>query len=309
MREIIILGESLIDFVSQNYSHELKSVSTFTRHAGGSPANIASNLIDFGINPYLITRVGNDPFGKFLIEEFKGKKINTSFVQIDSEHNTSIVFVSKSPDTPQFMPLRSADYFLEYDDRLREIICTTEYFHISAWAISHNPIRNTVNRILKEAESSKTRLCFDPNYRKVLWENKNNALDIIKQILKKTWLCKPSDDDAFHIFGKDTFENYISRFHRAGAKNVILTIGKDGALVSDGKTIKHLPSVAKEVIDSTGAGDGFWSGLYYSLLQGKDLFSAAETGGAVAAYRLKSIGSDESLPNIEVISEEFLALD
>ncbi|HOO31652.1 MAG TPA: carbohydrate kinase [Thermotogota bacterium] len=307
MRKILVLGESLIDFVSQEYSDSLETVNAFTRHAGGSPANIVSNLINFGIHPYFITRVGNDPFGRYLIHEFRTKSIDTTYVQIDDVHNTSMVFVSKSSGTPKFLPLRSAEQYIEFKDEFTEIIRGIEFLHISAWPISHEPVRKTVFRIIEESEAYQTKLCFDPNFREVLWERKDNAKEILTQILKKTWLCKPSDDDAFHIFGKDSYENYIYRFHEAGAVNVILTMGKDGALVSNGNRIKHLKSVAKEVVDSTGAGDGFWSGVYYSLLNKEDIFTAAETGGAVAAYRLKSIGSDEPLPPIEAIKDEFLS--
>jgi fructokinase len=306
MKKIMILGESLIDFLSQEYSDDIENVEVFTKHAGGSPANIASNLINFGIEPFFITRVGNDPFGRFLINKFKEKKIDISNIQVDCEHNTSMVFVSKSKESPKFMPVRSADRYIEYNEGFPELLQNIDFFHISAWTISHEPVRRTVFRIIEETEKTGTKLCFDPNYRKILWENKDNSEEIISKILKRTYLCKPSDDDAFHIFGEDTYENYINRFHEAGAENVILTIGKEGALVSNGNEIRHIESLAKSVVDSTGAGDGFWSGLYYSLLNGDDIFDAALIGSSVAAYRLKTIGSDEALPKIEVIKKEFL---
>jgi fructokinase len=83
-------------------------------------------------------------------------------------------------------------------------------------------------------------------------------------------------------------------------------MGKDGALVSDGKRIQHQKTVSQVVVDTTGAGDGFWSGVYCGLLNHQDIFTAAKWGSAVAAFRLRTIGSDLPLPSMEVIKSEFL---
>ena len=164
MKKILILGEALIDFLSQEYSDDIENVEIFTKLAGGSPAKIASNLINFGIEPFFITRVGNDPFGRFLINKFKEKKIDTSNIQVDCDHNTSMVFVSKSKESPKFMPVRSADRYIEYNEEFSQLLQNVDFFHISAWTISHEPVRSTVFRIIAETEKTGTKLCFDPNF-------------------------------------------------------------------------------------------------------------------------------------------------
>jgi len=227
-------------------------------------------------------------------------------VQVDKEKNTSMVFVAKSKGNPMFLPFRSADSCIKKPENMGQLLQETRFFHISSWSISHNPSRQTVFSIMNDLEDSDIQLCFDPNFRKVLWERGQDPMETIKKVLKKTYLCKPSDDDAFHIFGRMDSEEYIKAFHQLGAQNVILTMGKDGALVSDGNKIVHQKSVSRVVVDTTGAGDGFWSGVYCGILNNQDIFTAAKWGSAVAAFRLRTIGSDLPLPSMDVIKSEFL---
>jgi len=306
MSKVLLLGEALIDFLSEDYSETLSEVECFFRHAGGSPANITANLQNLGEKAILITRIGNDAFGDYLRSTFIEKGIDTSYVQVDERRNTSLVFVAKSKGNPKFLPLRSADYHIEKPKTIKELLKSIQYFHISTWSVSHQPSRQTVFSIMEDIENTDIRLCFDPNYRKILWQKDDDPLVTIAKILKKTYLCKPSDDDAFHLFGKMENEAYINEFHRLGAKNVILTMGKEGALVSNGEKIVHQPSISTTVVDTTGAGDGFWAGVYSGLLNHQDIFTAAHWGSAVAAFRLKTIGSDLPLPTMQTIRTEFL---
>jgi len=306
MKKVLLLGEALIDFLSDDYSESLSNVNNFIRHAGGSPANITANLLNLGEEAILITRIGNDPFGEYLKKTFKEKGIDTTYVQVDKEKNTSMVFVAKSRGNPSFLPFRSADYCIEKPKDMAQLLKETRFFHISSWSISHHPSRKTVFSIMDDIEGSDAKLCFDPNFRKILWEKDEDPMQTLKKVLKKTYLCKPSDDDAFHIFGRMHNEDYIKAFHQLGAQNVILTIGKDGALVSNGLITVHQKSVSQIVVDTTGAGDGFWSGVYCGILNDQDIFTAAKWGSAVAAFRLRTIGSDLPLPSMEVIKSEFL---
>ncbi|MFP4461066.1 MAG: carbohydrate kinase family protein [Thermotogota bacterium] len=306
MNKVLLLGEALIDFLSEDYSESLLQVQNFSRHAGGSPANITANLLNLGEEAIFITRIGNDPFGDFLKKTFSEKRIDTTYVQVDEDRNTSLVFVAKSKGNPKFLPFRSADYCTERPGDIKQILKQTAYFHISSWSISHNPSRNTVFSIMDDIEGTNTKLCFDPNFRKILWEKDEDPMQTLSKVLQNTYLCKPSDDDAFHIFGRMNNEEYVRAFHKMGAQNVILTMGREGALVSNGQKTVHQKTVSQVVVDTTGAGDGFWSGVYCGILNDQDIFTAARWGSAVAAFRLRTIGSDLPLPSMEVIKSEFL---
>ncbi len=302
MTKVLIVGEMLVDMISKEYVDDLGVADTFERRFGGSPANIAVNLSDLGVNVTLVSRVGDDPIGRALIDNSKKRHLETKYIQMDPIKPTTFVVVSKSNSTPQFIPLRGADTAIEMPTL--SVFDDADFFHFSSWPISYRKSRKTILEMIDYAVDRGVKVCFDPNYRKVLWENGRDGSKLVKRLMSNVFLSKPSEDDAFHIFGSMHETEYIKKFHACGVKNVVLTLGKNGAIASDGKKMKKFKSLARHVVDTTGAGDGFWSGMYYVLTNGGDIFEAAQFGSAVAAFRVEKIG--EKLDRY-LIEREFLS--
>ena len=116
-------------------------------------------------------------------------------------------------------------------------------------------------------------------------------------------VIKPSVDDAERLFGYGTTDEYIKKFIDLGAKLVIMTLGEDGLIASDGKETFKLDSIANEVVDTTGAGDAFWSGFYAAIIKGYDVKEAIKLGNASSAYKLKYTGAVVDFPSLEDLKE------
>ena len=82
-----------------------------------------------------------------------------------------------------------------------------------------------------------------------------------------------------------------------------MTLGKDGAIVSNGIETIKFKTQAKEIVDTTGAGDAFWSGFYTSIIKGYSIRESLNLGFAVSAYKLKYVGAVVELPTIEEIKQ------
>jgi fructokinase len=301
MFDFISFGEILIDMISTDYVNGLKNSNVFEKHFGGSPANIAMNISSQGFLASIISKIGNDPFGEYILERMKKSKVNTDFIKIDDEYNTDIVFVLKSQYSPEFYPYRSSSLNLEINNKAIEAVKNAKIFHLS----SDNNLEILL-KLLEVAKENDTYVGFDPNYRKILWHSSIDIQNAMKIILPYCDLVKPSDDDAKYIFGEKSNDEFIKTFHDLGAKNVILTLGKDGSLVSDGKSIKKQASYAKEVIDTTGAGDAFWSGTYIGFIENLDIFNAAKLGNAFSAENLKKVGAVLRLKDYHVLIEKYI---
>lgn len=295
-----------MDMISVEYVENLADASGYSMSFGGSPGNIAKNLADLGIEVSIISHVGDDSFGHKHIEILKSRGVNTNFIQYDPDRKTSFTYIGRSKNNPVFMPFRGADYYLEYPEHPGSVFLGNDFFHFSSWPISREPSRSAILKMIKEAKKNQTKICFDPNYREILWEKGHDGVKFIKKLMKDIFLTKPSDDDAFHMFGKMSPDKYVDLLHSFGTKNVILTLGKDGAIVSDGNSRSTIPSLAENVVDTTGAGDGFWSGVYSGLLEGKNIFEAAVMGSAIAAYRIETEEKNSKLPPIKNILEQYL---
>lgn len=301
--DILTVGELLIDMISADYSENFEC-NTYNKFFGGSPANIAMNTKKLGIKSMVASAVGNDGLGDFLINHLHNAKIDSSLIE-KVDYSTSMVVVTKSKNSPVPIFYRGADYHLDYTDKLDQALKSSKIVHFSCWPISKRPSRNTIEKIIEEANKNGILVCFDPNYHPMIWEKGEDGLEYIKSIIGKIDIVKPSEDDAERLFGKDTPENQIDKFLSLGAKLVIMTLGKDGAIVSNGVETIQFSTLATEVVDTTGAGDAFWSGFYAAVVKGYTIKKALKLGFAVSAYKLKYTGAVVNLLKLEEIKEMY----
>lgn len=299
--DILTIGETLIDMISEDYD-QTGETTTYKNYFGGSPANIAMNVKKLGIRSLAASAVGKDGMGTFLINHFRKAGIDTGLLQ-QVDYSTSMVVVTKSKETPIPIFYRGADYQLEYTEELEKALLDSKIVHFSCWPISMVPVRYTIEKIIKKAHENNILTCFDPNYHPMIWQKRENGIEYVKSIIGKVDIVKPSEDDAERLFGKDTHENQIQKFHNLGAKLVIMTLGKEGVLASNGSETFHLQTLATEVADTTGAGDAFWSGFYTALVKGYTIKEALKLGSAASAYKLKFIGAVCDMPTLDQLKE------
>ena len=301
--DILTIGELLVDMISEEYGDNFES-STYNKYFGGSPSNIAINTKRLGLNSLVVSCVGNDGLGKFLINNLVEVGIDTSCIDI-IKNSTSMVLVTKSKANPVPIFYRDADFHISYNEGLQNALKNCKIMHFSCWPISKEPARSTIERAIYEARSNGALVCFDPNYHEMLWEDNEYGIEYVKSIIGKVDIVKPSEDDAERIFGVDSNENQIKKFLRLGAKLVIMTLGGAGVLVSNGAETIAMETLARKVVDTTGAGDAFRSGFYAAIIKGYTLKAAIKLGLAVSAYKLKYIGAVVKLPELEKIKKSY----
>ena len=295
--DVFAIGELLVDMISDDYDAD-NSCNKYSRYFGGSPANITMNIKRLGGNPIISASVGNDRLGEFLINNLKKNNINTDFIN-KVNNSTSMVLVTKSKETPLPIFYRSADYNLEYNSQIDLILKNSKIVHFSCWPISQAKSRKMIEKVIEEARKNDVLIGFDPNYHEMIWEEGHDGIEYIKSLIGKVDIIKPSEVDAERIFGPDTPENHVDKFIQCGAKLVIMTLGKDGAIVSDGNETIKFETLATEVVDTTGAGDAFWGGFYTALTSNYPLKEALNIGFATSAFKLKNVGAIAELPSIE----------
>lgn len=300
--DLLTIGELLIDMISSEFSEGF-SCNSYIKKFGGSPSNIAINAKKLGVNSLLLSCVGKDGFGDFLISSLEKENVDTSQI-MRSNSPTSMVVVTRSKETPIPIFYRGADYQIKYTQELDEKIKNTKIVHFSSWPITKKQSRDVIERVIKTAKESSTLIGFDPNYHKDLWEEEDGK-KFIKSMIGYSDFIKPSEDDAERLFGKDTPQNQINKFFDLGAKLVIMTLGKDGVIVSDGVNSEKFDTLATKVVDVTGAGDAFWSGFYVGLIKGRNIKDSVKVGLAASAFKLKYVGAITPMPQYEELIEEF----
>jgi sugar/nucleoside kinase (ribokinase family) len=121
--------------------------------------------------------------------------------------------------------------------------------------------------------------------------------DIFEAVLPHCDLVLPSYDDMRVIYPGVGVSEVAAHLRQKGAQKVVLKMGSEGCLVSTAKGDIRLPSVATEIVDTTGAGDCFDAGCAAALIEGLDLVAAAKVGGLAAAACIRNVGGAVGIPN------------
>ena len=266
MKKVYCIGEVLIDFVAERQGSDLSKANQFTKKAGGAPANVACAISKLGGNGIFIGSVGDDPFGKFLLETLKNEGVDVSLTQL-SDTFTTLAFVSLSEDGERdFVFSRGADKELKYNPDLRKNLPGNILHLGAATALLGGPLEKTYGRYLFDGLTKDMFICFDPNFRIDLW--KDDEETFIKKCMpfvEKSHLCKFSMEEAQLISGKEDLHEACDALHKIGTKIITVTLGKDGTLLSMNGTKKTIPSVKVNPVDTTGAGDAFIGCLLYLI--------------------------------------------
>ena len=302
--DILCVGEVLIDFIGHQADVLINNTRDYHRYLGGSPTNVAMNSSRLGLNATMVAAVGCDGFGEYIFERLSQVGVNTDAIARIKNKPTSVIFVSRSEKTPDFIPYREADNHISEDQIPEELLRQTKIFHTTCFALSKNPSQTTILNKAKEASNLGCQLSIDINYADELWENKEEALVVIKAYCKYNPLIKISEDDMLRLFNKQLPHNEIfDFFHNLGVEIICLTLGSDGVKLSQkGNEILQLPAIKVEnVMDTTGAGDAFWSGFLFAYIKEKPIKDCLNIALKLAALKLQNVGR---LPdNINILSK------
>lgn len=291
--DILCVGEVLIDFIGHQPGVLINNTRDYHRYPGGSPTNVAMNTTRLGLHAVLVATVGKDGLGEYIFKKLEEVGVNTNYITEVSNKPTSVIFVSKSETTPDFIPYREADSFIFETQIPSEVLSKTNIFHTTCFALSKEPAQSTILSKAEEAYNLGCKLSIDINYADKLWTNKASALKIIKAYCTFNPLVKISEDDMQRLFGKALpHPKIFNFFHNEGVDVVCLTLGSKGVKLSEkNKSIIELPAIKIEkVMDVTGAGDAFWSGFLFAYINKKPLAECLEVALKLAALKLQNVG-------------------
>ena len=291
--DIICVGEALIDFIGEQKEAPINETKDYHRYLGGSPTNVAMNMARLGTRVHMVAAVGKDGFGDYILKRLKEAEVGIDFVLETTEKPTSVIFVSRTVGTPEFIAYRGADTLLSETQLPIELLKKSKIYHTTCFALSKNPARETILTKAKEAYEAGCQLSIDINYSEKIWPNTQAAKKAIETYCSYEPLVKVSQDDVDRLFGKGmTHEEVFSLLHNLGAKLVCFTLGKDGAKLSEkGKPVISLSALKVEkIMDATGAGDAFWSGFLFAYVKGKNREQCMEVALKMAAIKLQNVG-------------------
>jgi len=289
--QVLAVGELLIDFISTNYAESLDDVSTFERLPGGSPANMAGNLARLGQAAGLVATVGNDDMGAYLKSFVDGLNLDTTYVR-QAAVPTTLILITKSKEVSNFEAYRLADREIITEQLPVAVLEQLKVFHTTCFALSQDPARTAILSAAMQVAAAGGQVSIDANYAAKIWPDQAEARRIVSSYCGLGAMVKFSDVDWERLYGAPLVdpEQAAAFLHELGAKIVCITLGEKGCFVSNGKDQYHLPTRPIEVVDTTGAGDAFWSGFLCAFLDDHGLYECALAGRRMAEIKLQHFG-------------------
>ena len=266
--KILCIGEALIDMICTDKGQTLSAGNHFLKKPGGAPTNVAAAIAALGGRVELAAKVGDDPFGRQLIDVMNGFGVGTDCMLTDKNHFTTFAFVSLMENGERdFVFNRGADGQLSREEINSIDLKDISIIHFgSATGFLPGPLQEAYLHLLEKALEKNIFISFDPNYRHLLFQN--NTETFIQQSWHFLTHCnffKLSDEEAMLLTKTESVENACQILLKETTAVFAITLGKDGTLLGLNGEQHIIESIPVTPIDTTGAGDAFVGAMLYQL--------------------------------------------
>ena len=318
--DVITIGRAGVDLYGAQIGGRLEDMGSFEKYIGGSPTNIACGSARLGLKTALISRVGNEHMGRFILEQLKREGVSTQGVKTDPDRLTALVILGIRDDE-QF-PLifyreNCADMALCEDDIDEDFIASARAVVVTGTHLSNPSTEAAVIKALKLARMHGLRTALDIDYRPNLWgvaghgDGESRFVESAKVTAKLQATLHYFDlivgtEEEFHIAGGSTDTLAALRAVRSVSKaTLVCKRGPLGAVafeadipgsLDDGQSGQGFPI---EVFNVLGAGDGFFSGLLRGWMTDQDWPTSLKFANACGAFAVSRHGCTPAYPSWE----------
>jgi sugar/nucleoside kinase (ribokinase family) len=263
---------------------------------GGCAANASQGLARLGLDVFCYCRIGKDADGKWLEETLEKENVKTKLIQHDQEFRTDLSCILVNKDEGD----RTIFYNRDANEKLEVKFEDLEANWIFASALNGNWEKN-LDIILQAVKTKKIKLAYNPGQENI----KDNA-EKIKEVIAQAEILFVNRDEAVEIVNKnsDDINLLFSSLFSSGVRIVVITDGKNGAYVTDGRRKIFAEAQVKKAVDTTGGGDAFSSGFMAAYIQGKSLEECLRWGTANGGSSVKFYGGVKGLLHKNEIERE-----
>lgn len=269
--DVIALGELLIDFTENGISEQGNPL--WEANPGGAPCNVLAMLNKLGRKTAFVGKVGNDVYGRQLIDTVKNAGIDTSSLLVDENVHTTLAVVHTFENGDRdfsFYRNPGADMMLTAEELPVSMLKDTRIFHFGTLSMTHDGVRHATKEAVRIAKEAGALLSFDPNLRPPLWEREEDAKECIAWGLSQCNILKIADNELLFMTGETDFDRGASilRQRYPNIKLLNVTAGADGSYSYCGNNRVYVPGFRLGgTIETTGAGDTFCACVLHDVLE------------------------------------------
>ena len=291
--QITVIGSMNMDMVVQT-SHIPKPGETvlgnhFFMNPGGKGANQAVAISRLGGSVAFVTKIGNDVFGKQAVQLFKEESIETSFIFEDENVSSGIALITVDEKGENSIVVAPGANYKLCEEDIKYYFNGNTNSNILLIQLEI-PI-DTVYAALKYGKENKMKIIVNPAPATTLIKPMYQLIDILTPNITEIEILT-----GITISDLDDIKTAAKQLVNEGIKNVIVTLGKDGALILENDIFTHVTAPVVEVVDTTAAGDVFNGALAVSIAQGKDLLESVTFACHAASIAVTKLGAQSAIP-------------
>jgi 5-dehydro-2-deoxygluconokinase len=290
--EVLTMGRVGVDLYPLQAGVRLEDVQTFGKYLGGSATNVAVAAARYQRRTAVITRTGDDPFGRFIHAALTGYGIDDRYVTSVAELPTPVTFCEIFP--PDDFPLyfyrwpKAPDLEIYREELDLDAIREAGVFWVTGTGLCAEPSRTATLAAL-QARGGREITVLDLDYRPMFWESREQARHWIQQALPHVTVAVGNLDECDTAVGEREPLAAARALHEFGVGLAVVKQGPKGVLAHDRIVAVEVPPVPVDVLNGLGAGDAFGGALCHGLLAGWDIEGVmrfANAAGAIVASRL-----------------------
>ncbi len=310
--DLLTIGRIGVDIYPLQHGVGLEDVNSFGKFLGGSPTNVAVAASRHGLKSAVITKVGDDAFGRYLKTELTRLGVDNRFVSIDPNLLTPVVFCEIFPpdNFPLYFYRKPSAPDMQIDPTELDLAAIKEagIFWFTVTGLSEEPSR-TAHQIALAARAGKRHTVVDLDYRPMFWSSEQDTRTEIDKIWGKVTVAVGNREECFVAVGETEPERAADALLERGVEIAIVKQGPKGVMAKTKTEKVEVPPYFVEVVNGLGAGDSFGGALCFGLSQGWDLkriLQFANVAGAIVASRLEcSTAMPTTAEVFEVLREKF----
>jgi 5-dehydro-2-deoxygluconokinase len=301
--DVLAMGRSSIDLYAHQIGVPITEVTSFDAYVGGCPTNISVGVRRLGLRSALLTAVGDDQVGDFVLAFLDREGVDTRFVPRKPGRRTSAVVLTIEP--PDRFPLTfyregCADRELTPDDVDRAPVDEAAFVVLTGTGLSHEPARAATLHAAERAASAGRQVVVDLDYRADQWESRSTYAAAVRHLLAPAALVMGTEEEVAAAVDRDDLDEAVAALLATSPRALVVKRGSRGASVHlPGGDRVDVPPFRVEVLNVLGAGDAFASGVIAGCRRGWPIDRAVRMGNAAGAIVVTRHGCANFMPNAD----------
>lgn len=297
MWDVVCLGDLFVDLVPHS---RRDGQWLYVPSPGGAPGNVAAGLAKLGHKALMVSRVGNDAFGRLLIDSLRGYGVDVSGIVQSATEKAGLSIVSldeKGDRSFMFYHDKPADQHISAEDIETEWLVQSNILHVGILPLASSTSAAAQRKAMDLADANSALISCDINFRPALWDDDMAMLAAGREVISRSAIVKVSLEELHAMTGTGVMDAAVQALWHEKLQFFSVTRGAEGAALYLRSNKFECTGFKIDAIDATGAGDAYAASLLSGVLHGVEperLVNVACAAGALAASKK---GAMASMPN------------